>query len=160
MAAKKKKKTKLAPPKKKKKIAAKKKVAPKKKKVAPKKKAAPKKKPKKVAKKKAIRRSDGHGHLDPKYKKDLLAESGGDPGLKDAKRGAFKVKDDSYAEDLGQEVVGEATSGEDEKEDLENRIGEEERGGPFVVTTGQQEFGYEPDESNPIDGDVEPFPKT
>lgn len=70
------------------------------------------------------------------------------------------MKDDGFAEQLGREVVDQATTGEDEMEDVENRVEEEESGGPFVVTTGRTEFAYGPDESNPEDAEVEPFPKT
>jgi len=34
----------------------------------------------------------------------------------------------------------------------------EERGGPFVQTSGSEEFAYDTDESNPIDATREPFP--
>jgi len=147
MPAKKKKKAKAAAPKKKKKVAA----APKKKKVLAKKKA------KKISK--PVRRQDRAGHLARGYAKKLLAESGKST-RGDSKRGAFTVKRDGFAEEMGEEFVGEATSGEDEKEDVENRVEEEERGGPFVVTTGRQEFAEGTDESNPEDAEVEPFPRT
>jgi len=136
---------------------AKKKVVAKKKKKAP---ARPKKK-KVVAKKKrkALRREDRAGHLDPKYVKKLRAQSGRTT-RKEATRGAFKVKEDDLAEELGQEVVGKATTGEDEGEDVANQSVEEDVGGPFVVTTGGEEFADGTDESNPIDAEPEPFPKT
>ena len=35
-----------------------------------------------------------------------------------------------------------------------------EVGGPFVVTTGGEEFAEGTDESNPEDAEAEPFPKT
>jgi hypothetical protein len=167
MAAKKKKKKVAAPkkktvakkkvaPKPKKKSVAKKKAAPKKKKVAAKakaKKAAPKK-----AKKKPVRRFDRPGHLDPTYAKQLKQQSGATN--KDSTRPAFKVEDDDVAEDLGEEVVGKATSGEDEGEEVANAEYTEEVGGPFVVTSGGEEFAEGTDESNPEDAEQEPFPKT
>ena len=170
MAAKKKSK-KVAPKPKKKSVA--KKAA---KKVVAKKKAQPKKaQPQKAAKKvvakkapakkalakkaKAVRREDRPGHLDPKYAKTLRQQSG--PSTKkDQTRGAFKYQDDDVAEDLGEEVVGKATTGEDEGEDVANEEYTEEVGGPFVVTSGSEEFADGTDESNPEDAEREPFPKT
>ena len=166
MAAKKKtKKKKLAPKKSKPKkvVAKKKKVVAKK--PAPKK-AAPKKAKKAVAKKaakkvvaKKLKREDRAGHLDPVYAKQLRKQSGTST-KKDQTRGAFKYEDDDVAEDLGEEVVGKATTGEDEGEDVANAEYTEEVGGPFVVTTGGEEFAEGTDESNPEGADVEPFPKT
>ena len=163
MAAKKKKKKTPAPKKKttaKKKPAPKKKAAPKPKKRAaakPKKKAAAKTKAK--AKSKKVRREDRPGHYDPKYKKALLRERG-QSTKEDERIGAFKVKQDDVAEELGEEVVGKATTGEDEGEDVANATYDEEVGGPFVVTTGGEEFADGTDESNPEDAEPEPFPRT
>lgn len=156
MAAKKKKKKKLATPKKKKKVVAKKRAPAKK--VKAKAKAKPKAKAKAKAKK-PVRREDRAGHLDPKYAATLRAQSG-TSSRAESKRGAFRVKDDAFATEMGEEVVDQATSGEDEQEDVADRVEEEERGGPFVVTTGRQEFADGTDESNPEDAEVEPFPKT
>ena len=78
----------------------------------------------------------------------------------DSKRTAFSVKKDAYAEELGEEVVGKATSGEDQGEDAEDSIDEEENGGPFVETTGRTEYADGVDESNPADAEREPFPTT
>jgi hypothetical protein len=164
MAAKKKKKKVAAKPKTKKKVVAKKKKVVAKKKPAPKKKAAPKKAaPKKakkvVAKKKALKREDRAGHLNPTYAKQLRRQSGAST-KSDSTRTAFKVEDDDVAEDLGEEVVGKATTGEDEGEEVANAEYTEEVGGPFVVTTGGEEFADGTDESNPEDAEAEPFPKT
>jgi hypothetical protein len=168
MAAKKKKK-KVASKSKSKKAPAKKKKAKKestsirlKRKVA-KKKAAPKKAAKKKApakaKKKTVKREDRAGHLDPAYAKQLRKQSGKSTKA-DQTRPAFKVEDDDVAEDLGEEVVGKATTGEDEGEEVANAEYTEEVGGPFVVTTGGEEFAEGTDESNPEDAEAEPFPKT
>ncbi|HEY2365445.1 MAG TPA: hypothetical protein VGH87_03625 [Polyangiaceae bacterium] len=174
MAAKKKTKKKVSPKTKTKKVVAKakKKVAPKK--VAPKKKAAAKKAapkkaaPKKAAPKKAVakkaaptkvKREDRAGHLNPTYAKQLRKQSGKST-KSDQTRPAFKVEDDDVAEDLGEEVVGKANSGEDEGEEVANAEYTEEVGGPFVVTTGGEEFAEGTDASNPEGADVEPFPKT
>jgi hypothetical protein len=179
MAAKKKTKKKQLAPKKtkpaaKKKVVAKKKPAAKKvvakKKVAAKKpaakkavakKAVAKKAPaaKKAAGKKAVKREDRPGHLNPAYAKQLRRQSGKST-KPDQTRPAFKVEGDDVAEELGEEVVGKATTGEDEGEDVANAEYTEEVGGPFVVTTGGEEFAEGTDESNPEDAEAEPFPKT
>ncbi len=164
MIAKKKKKTpakksaakgKKVAPKKKKLVAKKKPVL--KKKAAAKKKAAPTKK--KAVTKEKVQRRDRAGHMNPTYAKQLHARSG-HTGKSDSLRPAFKVADDDVAEELGEEVVGKATSGEDEGEDAANEEYTEEVGGPFVVTTGRDEYADGVDESNPAGAEREPFPRT
>lgn len=159
--------TKAAP---KKKVAAKKKVALKKKHAAPKKgvakrvakKAAAKparKAAKKPAKKKPIARRDGSGHMNAKYARELRARSG--PSEKEDTRAFLKGSrsTDDLAEQLGEEVVGKANSGEDEAEDVADQFVDEEVGGPFVESTAGKEFGFDTDASNPKGADREPFPK-
>jgi hypothetical protein len=145
-----------------------KKAAPKKavaKKAAPRKavakKAAPKKKPiaKKAApKKKPIARRDATGHLDPKYARELRAQAGHDdpPGRAFISR---PRAGDDLAEELAEEAV-EAMTGEDDTARLLDREVAEERGGPFVITEGKQEFASGPDASNPRGAKREPFPRT
>ena len=153
--AKKKKKAAPAPaPAKKKKTAA----APaKKKKAAPapakKKKAAP-------AKKKAAPRRDATGHLDKKYAADLRRRSREDRDTDDTD--AFIRKNrahDALAEQLGEEAVEAMTSGEDQSDQLQDAEVDEEDGGPFVVTSGGEEFADGTDKSNPKGATREPFPK-
>jgi hypothetical protein len=125
-----------------------------------KKKSLPKKAlPKKKKKAKAMQRRDRPGHIDPKYAKDLRAR-GGKTNKKDSVRPAFNIASDDRAEELGEEVIDKATTGEDEGEEAANRDYVEEVGGPFVVTTGGEEYAEGTDESNPDDATVEPFPKT
>ena len=153
-------------PKKKKALA--RKVAPKKKKTAAKKKAAPKKsaakksaakKPaKKAAKRKAAPRRDGAGHLNPKLAQDLRAQAKANARRKQEERSP-SAPSDELAEQLGEEVVTTATTGEDENEDRFNAEVPEDRGGPFVVTSGGDEFADDVDESNPADATREPFPR-
>lgn len=137
---------KAAAPKKKKLVAAKapatkkkgKKAAPKKlaakPKAAPKKQAAPKRKP---AAKPRAKRSEDEAFI----------------------RGGAR-SNDALAEELGEEWVQTATSGEDEAEERFSQEVPEDRGGPFVVTTGGQEFAEGVDESNPKGSKREPFPRT
>lgn len=66
--------------------------------------------------------------------------------------------DDDLAEELGEEFVLTATSGEQSAEDLRNQDVPEEVGGPFVETSARTEFAYGSDPSNPQDAEPSPFP--
>jgi len=66
--------------------------------------------------------------------------------------------DDDLAEEMGEEFVMTATSGEQAAEDLRNQDFPEEWGGPFVVTSGRTEFAYGSDPSNPKDAEPAAFP--
>jgi hypothetical protein len=107
----------------------------------------------------SFRRRDGAGHLDPKYAHDLLAQSGHRQDdnriFVDRPRAA-----DDLAEELGEEFVETATTGEDEGEEVLNQVVPEENGGPFVETTAGTEFAHGYDASNPRGAKREPFPKT
>ncbi len=114
----------------------------------------------KTKKKGAVQRHDRAGHLDPKYAAGLRRR-GGKPEREN--RDAFikgSRSEDDLAQAIAEEVIGKATTGEDEGEDIANEVVDEERGGPFVVTTGGTEFADGVDESNPADAEREPFPTT
>ncbi len=66
--------------------------------------------------------------------------------------------DDDLAEELGEEFVLTATSGEQAAEDLRNQDVPEELGGPFVETSARTEFAYGSDPSNPKDAEPAAFP--
>jgi len=70
--------------------------------------------------------------------------------------GAFA--EDDLAEELGEEFVMTATSGEQAAEDLRNQDVPEEVGGPFVETSASTEFAYGSDPSNPQDAEPSAFP--
>jgi hypothetical protein len=108
-----------------------------------------------------FRRRDGAGHLDPKYATDLMAQSGihEDEGGRGFLKHTTRSKDD-LAEELGEEFVRGATSGEADGEDSLNQVVDEETGGPFVGSTGGTEFAEGTDASNPESAEREPFPKT
>lgn len=72
--------------------------------------------------------------------------------------GTRAYANDDLAEEMGEEFVITATSGEQAAEDLRNEDVPEERGGPFVVTTGRTEFAYGSDPSNPKDAERAAFP--
>jgi len=107
---------------------------------------------------KSIHRRDATGHLDPKYAAELRALSS-----RDADPSSFVARPrstDDLVEELGEEFVSQATSAEHEGEDLLDQEVPEERGGPFVETSGDQEFAVGTDPSNPKDATREPFPRT
>jgi hypothetical protein len=142
--------------------------SPKRKPTVAKRRAVPAKKKKKVAtrprnkaaKPSPVRRRDGAGHLDPAYAAKLreLSKEGETQDALPFVSGSH-TRDD-LAEQLAEEAVGTATSGEDESEDNLNQEVTEERGGPFVVTPAGTEFADGTDESNPKTATREPFPRT
>jgi hypothetical protein len=141
---------------------AKKKAATAKKKAAPaKKKAATAKKKAATAKKKAVARRDATGHLNKKYAADLRARAreSREPDDTDAFIRKSRAHD-ALAEQLGEEAVRTMTSAEDQSDQLQEAEVDEENGGPFVTTSGGQEYADGTDLSNPRRATREPFPKT
>jgi hypothetical protein len=65
---------------------------------------------------------------------------------------------DELAEVLAEDYVASATTAEEVMEDQRNEVQPEELGGPFTETTAEEEFAIEPDASNPLDANREPFP--
>jgi hypothetical protein len=109
-----------------------------------------------------IKRRDGAGHLDPQYSADLRRKSLENAAPKtdgDAFIHGSHSKDD-LAEQLGEEFIEGATTGEADGEESLNQDVPEERGGPFVVTTGGVEYAEGTDASNPKGSKREPFPRT
>jgi len=117
----------------------------------------PKARAKTVAK--AVVRRDRPGHIDPKYGRELRRLS--EPPEPDPESffGGPKGKDD-LSEEMGEEVVATATTGEYEAESVREQDVPEEVGGPFVETTGREEYGHGTDPSNPKSATREPFPRT
>jgi len=108
-----------------------------------------------------IRRRDGAGHLDPAYRAALLRESGKGHAADGGKAFLGRPRSaDPLAEQLGEEWVKTATSGEDEGNEVLDQKVPEEDGGPFVETTGGEEFAHGTDASNIKGATREPFPKT
>ena len=56
--------------------------------------------------------------------------------------------------------VSAMTSGEGQGDRLTDLAVEEESGGPFVTTSGREEYARGTDRSNPRSATREPFPKT
>lgn len=92
-------------------------------------------------------------HVRPDHRDDdaiaFVAERMGRPALR---------SNDDLAEELAEQFVLGATSGEQPAQDRLEADVPEEIGGPFVETTGPMEFADEADETNPADAEREPFP--
>jgi hypothetical protein len=67
--------------------------------------------------------------------------------------------DDALAYELGAEFVESVTSGGADRGELRDEFVDEEIGGPFITSTGE-EFADDVDASNPIGSRREPFPKS
>jgi hypothetical protein len=103
---------------------------------------------------------DASGHMDPAERQRLLdmGREHRDAEPKGLTKG--QIAHDALGEGLGEAAVASMTSGGDELgDDLEAEV-EEERGGPFVVTSGKTEFAEGTDESNIEGATREPFPTT
>jgi hypothetical protein len=101
---------------------------------------------------------DAAGHIDPSDANRLLELSG--RTRKDENEAFKEATQDDFAEELAEAAVHRMTTGEDElAADLEAEV-EEDRGGPFVVTSGNVEFASGTDESNIETATREPFPTT
>jgi len=102
---------------------------------------------------------DNSGHLDPRQVERLRAigekSAAEQPAFVSGSRA-----DDDLAEELGEEAVHAMTTGEPNLADDLNQDVEEDDGGPFVITTGKQEFASGTDESNIEEATREPFPRT
>jgi hypothetical protein len=78
--------------------------------------------------------------------------------IPDPEDGPARSSDD-LAEEMAEEFVKAATTGEDSAEDLLDATVPEEIGGPFLITTASQEMATSPDESNPPDAKREALPR-
>jgi hypothetical protein len=135
--------------------AAPKKVA--KKKAAPKKLAAPKPRAKKLVAAKPVPKPARRPSIPPTSSRGRPDDA--DAFLRDRSDGkARKSTRDDFAEELAEDFVGSATSGEDQALEARDSVGDEEVGGPFVTTPAKREFAEGLDASNPEDTEREPFP--
>jgi hypothetical protein len=82
-----------------------------------------------------------------------------DAFLRIRRDGKTRTKDD-FAEELAEDFVGSATSGEEQALEARDSVIEEESGGPFVTTPAKREFAEGFDASNPEDAFREPFPSS
>ena len=81
----------------------------------------------------------------------------GDAFVPDPGEGRAHVKD-ALAEELAEGFLRGATSGEDSLQEARDNEITDESGGPFVETTGKQEFAKGTDASNPRGAEREAFP--
>ena len=80
-----------------------------------------------------------------------------DAFLPDPDGGPAHVKDD-LAQELAEEFLMAATSGEYVSEDEMDQEVPEESGGPFVISSSRAEFASGTDDSNPVDAKREAVP--
>ena len=107
-----------------------------------------------------VRRRDGAGHLDSAYAADLLARTRQSKRQEPEGFVRGHRSNDDLAENLGEEFLESATSGENREEELLDETVPEESGGPFVQSTAGAEFADGTDASNPKGSKREPFPTT
>jgi hypothetical protein len=92
---------------------------------------------------------------DPEH---LRRADGADAFIADPEGGRAVTSDD-LAETLAEEYLHSATSGEDMTEEVLEQVVPEEIGGPFIETTGSDEFAAGTDASNPEDATPEALPR-
>lgn len=115
--------------------------------------------------KKPIKRRDAQGRIDPRYARELLEkarETSNDDDRPEASH-AFLKRPNSHealAEEFGEAFVEAVTSGEESEAFRHEQITTEENGGPFVETSGNEEFAVGTDESNIASATREPLPRT
>jgi hypothetical protein len=108
----------------------------------------------------ALHGFDASGHMDPAERQRLLDMGREHRDAEPKGLTAGQIAHDSMGEGFGEAAVASMTSGEDELgDDLEAEV-EEERGGPFIETSGRTEFADGTDESNIEGATREPFPTT
>jgi hypothetical protein len=111
--------------------------------------------------KKTVPRRDGAGHLNPEYEKKLMDDLRENHPSKDDDR-AFLPRPRSaeeVSEELGENFVASATSGEAAQPELADSETDEELGGPFVETTAGEEFADDSEAPNIPSATREPFPR-
>jgi hypothetical protein len=112
---------------------------------------------------KVVKRRDATGHLDPRYSRELLEKAREGHDESEQSSHAFisgTAPREELADELGESFVESATSGEEQEQERHERTIAAESGGPFVPTSGSQEFAGGTDESNIADATREPFPRT
>lgn len=115
--------------------------------------------------KKPIKRREAGGRIDPRYARDLLAKARETRNSDDSPEAghAFLKRASSteaLAEEMGEAFIEAATSGEESEAYRHEEITLEENGGPFIETSGNEEFAVGTDESNIPTATREPLPRT
>lgn len=112
------------------------------------------------SRKPSVKRRDATGHLDPNYQRDLLQKAREGRVKEERPFVEAPLAADDWAEELGEAFVESATTGEEREAERREESTPEESGGPFITTTGADEFASGTDESNIAEATREPFPKT
>jgi hypothetical protein len=112
-----------------------------------------------------LRRRDATGHIDPQYARELLAkarETRNEDDGPDSTRAFINGNhsNDELAEELGEAFVEAITSGEESEAERRDQVTPDEYGGPFVYTSGRDEYALDTDESNIAEATREPLPRT
>jgi hypothetical protein len=112
-----------------------------------------------------VKRRDASGHMDPHYARDLLEKARENRNLDDSPESARAfILDTKYgdpaSDGFGEAFLEAATSGEDSEPARRDRVTPDEYGGPFVYTTGRDEFSLDVDDPSVADVTREPFPRT
>jgi len=110
--------------------------------------------------KKPVTRRDATGHLDPEYQRKLLEGSRAQRAEDGHSRAFLDGEKEELSEELGEAFLQAATSGEDAELERRESVIPEESGGPFVPSTGGQEFADGTDESNIAEATREALPRT
>jgi hypothetical protein len=107
-----------------------------------------------IKKHRATRGYDTHAHMHRNREDDGTAFIA-DP-YRDSRQRVHAY--DPLAEELAEEFVASATGAEEVGAEMRDQVFTEEAGGPFVETTGAQEFASGTDASNPLSAERAPFP--
>ncbi len=115
--------------------------------------------------KKPIKRRDAQGRIDPRYARELLEKARETQNTDDSPEAiqAFLKRassNEALAEGMGEAFVEAITSGDESEAQRHELITLEENGGPFVETTGNEEYAVGTDESNIETATREPLPRT
>lgn len=82
---------------------------------------------------------------------------GGTAFIRDPEGGPARTRD-ALAENLAEQFLGSATSGEETGAEQFDQEVEEESGGPFVSSTGSKEYARDSEAPNIEGAEREPFP--
>jgi hypothetical protein len=115
--------------------------------------------------KKPIKRRDAGGRIDPRYARELLAKARETRNTDDSPEAMHAFlkgpsSNEELAEEMGEAFVEAVTSGEESEAHRHEEITLEENGGPFVETSGNEEYAVGTDESNISTATREPLPRT
>ncbi len=111
-----------------------------------------------MSKKKAAPQPRAKRNLRPPPPEHVGRSDDGNAFIPDFTEGHSGRARDDMAEQLGEEFVQSATSGEEVGEDVRDAWVSEEIGGPFVETRASEEFAHDIDPANPRGAEREPFP--